>query len=364
MSFMKPDFDHRLRVAVTLVCGFATAFACCGALWSAEVEFVVGGLMTGEGGSWDSSSGPLKSPFGVDFTSSGDMWIVELDGGRVFRMAPGGIPVLAGGDGSKSYRGDGGPLQDATFNGMHNCAVTFNDDLLIADSWNHCVRKVVPATGVISTIAGTGQKGFAGDGGAAKKASFDFVMCITLNPSQEVLHIADLNNRRIRAVNLKSGVVTTIAGNGMKGVPTDGAVAVDSPLVDPRAVAEDSVGNVYILERGGNCLRVVRPNGTIETVAGSGQRGAQDGAALQATFGSPKHLCIDHDDSVLIADDQNGAIRRYDPKSGMVSTVLGAGHGDPRIRLKNPHGVCIEKDWLYVIDMGNNRILRMLAPSR
>lgn len=99
---------------------------------------------------------------------------------------------------------------------MHNCAVTPNGDLYIADSWNHCVRKVDAATGVISTIAGTGQKGFSGDGGPATKATFDFVMCITLNPANDVLHIADLNNRRIRAVDLMSGVVTTVAGNGKK----------------------------------------------------------------------------------------------------------------------------------------------------
>lgn len=79
-------------------------------------------------------------------------------------------------------------------------------------------------------------------------------MCITLNPANDVLHIADLNNRRIRAVDLMSGVVTTVAGNGKKGVPKDGDVAVNSPLVDPRAVAQDSKGNIWILERGGHAL--------------------------------------------------------------------------------------------------------------
>ncbi len=324
-----------------------------------EAEFVIGGLMLSEGGDWDPKTSPLTSPFGVDFNTGGDMWIVELEGGRVHKLDATGKLTLAGGDGSKSYQGDGGPLASATFNGMHNCAVTPNGDLYIADSWNHCVRKVDAMSGIISTIAGTGQKEFSGDGGPATAATFDFVMCITLNPSGTVLHIADLNNRRIRAVNLQSGIVTTIAGNGQIGIPTDGAKAVESPLVDPRAVAEDSRGNIYILERSGHALRAVRPDGTIHTVAGTGQKGFLDGPALTAQFGSPKHLCVDDLDNVYIADDENGAIRKFDPNESRVSTLLGQGHGDARIRLKMPHGVCWDRGGLLVVDMGNNRVIRI-----
>ena len=97
-------------------------------------------------------------------------------------------------------------------------------------------------------------------------------------------------------------------------------------------------------------------------MAGTGQQGFIDGPALNARFGSPKHLCLDGQGTVFIADDQNGAIRCYSEKSGQVSTVLGRGHGDPRIQLKNPHGVTWHRQWLYVVDMGNNRILRMQVP--
>ena len=337
-------------VVATLMRGTASA---------GEVEFVVGDLMAAEGGSWNPEDSPLTSPFGVDFNSHGDMWIVELEGGRVHKFDAAGQLRLAGGDGTKSYKGDGGALAAATFNGMHNCAVTPNGDLYIADSWNHCVRKVVAATGVISTIAGTGQKGFSGDEGPATAATFDFVMCITLNPTNDVLHIADLNNRRIRAVDLKSGIVTTVAGNGKKGVPKDGDVAVNSPLVDPRAVAQDSKGNILILERGGHALRAVLPDGTIKTVAGTGTKGSTDGPGLTSQFGSPKHLCVDDADNIYIADDENAAIRRMDSQTGEVTTILGKGQGDARIQLSHPHGVTWEHGWLYVVDMGNNRILRM-----
>ena len=182
-----------------------------------EVEFVVGGLMVAEGGEWEPEKSPLKAPFGVDFNRDGEMWIVELEGGRVHKLDTTGKLHHAGGDGSKSYKGDGGNLSEATFNGMHNCAVTPNGDLYIADSWNHCIRKVDAESGKVSTVAGTGQRGYSGDGGVATKATFDFVMCITLSPTNDVLHIADINNRRIRALDLKSGVVTTVAGNGKRG---------------------------------------------------------------------------------------------------------------------------------------------------
>ena len=119
-------------------------------------------------------------------------------------------------------------------------------------------------------------------------------------------------------------------------VPQDGWSAVDSPLVDPRAVAVDSKNHIYILERGGHSLRVVNRKGKIETVAGTGQRGFRDGPALQAQFNSPKHIAIDADDNVFIADDQNHAVRKFDASSGTVETVLGQRRGPPKIQLKQP----------------------------
>ena len=335
--------------------------AMCGAslTTSAEVQFVVGDLLKSEGGDWDPDSSPLSSPFGIDFAPDGTMLIVELYGGRVHQIDADGKLTHISGDGSKSYHGDGGPIKDATYNGMHNCAVTKNGDLYIADSWNHCVRKVDHRDKTISTIAGTGEAGFSGDGGPASKATFNFVMCITLNHDETQLHIADLKNRRVRDVDLQTGIVRTVAGNGKAGKPSDGSRATESPLVDPRAVASDSKGNLYILERGGQALRVVDRQGAIRTVAGNGKKGHKDGDAMNAMLGSPKHLCVDRQDRVLIADDQNRAIRLYDPESHKMTTVLGRGFGDKRIQLSKPHGVCWEDDWLYVIDTGHNRILRM-----
>ena len=302
---------------------------------------------------------PLIRPFGIDFDAHNNLFIVELEGGRVHQLTPSGHLTLIAGDGSQGYQGDGGLASQATFNGMHNVAVTPEGDIYISDSWNHCIRKIDAQTEVISTIAGTGQPGYSGDSGPATQATFNYIMCITLNSTNDKLYVADLKNYRIRLVDLKEGWVRTVAGNGRKGIPQDGSSAVDSPLIDPRAVAVDSKNHIYILERGGHSLRVVNRKGKIQTVAGTGQKGFRDGPALQAQFNSPKHIGIDAEDNVFIADDQNHAVRKFNAGSGMVTTVLGRGRGSPEIQLKQPHGVCVENGMLYVVDSGNNRILRV-----
>jgi sugar lactone lactonase YvrE len=302
----------------------------------------------------------LESPFGIDFDKQGSMYIVELSGGRVHKLDSAGSLTTIAGDGSKGYSGDNGPAKDATFNGMHNVAVTPAGDLYIADSWNNCVRKIDGQTGIITTVAGTGKPGFSGDGGPATKATFNFLMCVSLNSTNDKLYIADLKNLRIRMVDLKTGVVSTVAGNGKKGVPVDGSVATESPLIDPRAVAVDSKDNIYILERKGHALRMVTSDGKIRTVAGTGESGAIDGAALQAQLNSPKHLAVDRDDNVIIADDQNARIRLYDSRNATLTSILGKGVKKPKRGLLRPHGVCVHEDGsIYVVDTGHHRILRL-----
>ena len=153
---------------------------------------------------------------------------------------------------------------------------------------------------------------------------------------------------------------STVAGNGKKGIPTDGSLATESSLVDPRAVAVDSKNNVYILERSGHALRMVTPDGKIRTVAGTGKAGGADGGALTAQLNSPKHLAIDLDDNVIIADDQNKRVRRYDPNKATLTSILGSGVEKPRRGLLRPHGVCVHEDGsIYVVDTGHHRILRL-----
>ena len=329
------------------------------AVWGHAVEpkvtLIYGSWNPGEGNPVTTQANPLRHPFGVDFDSKGNMFIVELKGGRVHMLASDNKLLTIAGDGTKGYEGDGGPARKATFNGMHNVAVTPSGVIYISDSWNYCVRRIDDWSGPISTVVGTGKRGFGGDNGPLKKAKFSYIMCITMNDSNDKIYIADIQNRRIRVADMMANRVYTIAGNGKKGVPRDGEKAEEAPLFDPRAVAPDSKGNVYVLERGGHALRVVKPDGLIYTVAGTGKKGKKDGPGKLAELGAPKHICVDDEDNVYIADEANDLIRKYDASTGMVSTVLG--HG--KVKLDYPHGVTWEKGKLYVVDTGHNRILRL-----
>jgi sugar lactone lactonase YvrE len=176
----------------------------------------------------------------------------------------------------------------------------------------------------------------------------------------------------VHALDLKTGTSRVVAGNGAKGVPRDGALALEAPLVDPRAAAIDRKGNLYILERNGHALRVVTPDGKIRTVVNAaGQKGAagDGGDALAATMNGPKHLCLDRDDNVLIADAENNLIRKYIPATGKILRVAGTGKvgaagldGSPeQCELHRPHGVTVHRDGtLYITDSYNNRVLKIV----
>lgn len=318
----------------------------------------------------------LVDPFGIAFDADGNAFIVELSGGRVLKVDPAGKLTIVAGSSEKGDAGDNGPARAAVFNGMHTLAIPpGGKDVFIADTWNARVRKIDAASGNISTIGGfpylDGKKiyKYEGDGGPALKAKFSGIYCIAIDQKGQRLIITDLENRRVRSMDLATGIVDLVAGNGQRGVPKDGSVAKDAPLVDPRAAALDSKGNLYILERGGHALRVVDPQGKIRTVAGTGEKGlsGDDGDALKAQLNGPKHLCIDKDDSVIIADSGNHVIRRYTPADGKIVRVAGSGKkgasgsgGDPlTIQFNEPHGVTIGPGGeLFIVDSMNNRIFR------
>lgn len=312
----------------------------------------------------------LNTPFGVDFDRAGNLYFVELNGHRVGRVDVRGRFTILAGSGTKGDDGDDGPALKAHFNGPHNLAMAPHDDIYVADTWNNRVRKIEARTRRISTVAGTGERGFSGDGGPATQSKLGNIYCASLDPRAEHLYLADLDNRRIRAVDLKTGIVRTVAGSGERGVPKDGEDAVRVPLVDPRAVAVNAKGEVYILERSGNALRVVDREGKIRTVVGTGEKGASgdEGDARLATLNGPKHLCFDLEGNVIIADTENHLIRKYLPREGTIVRAAGNGkkgtnglNGPPaEAELNQPHGVYVHRDGtLYISDSSNHRIVKI-----
>lgn len=313
----------------------------------------------------------LDQPFGIDFDQAGNMYIAELKGGRVLKVDGKGILTIVGGTGRMADGGDGGPARQATFNGMHSLAIGRDGTLYLADTWNHRVRKIDPAAGIVSAFAGLpGKKAYAGDDGPARNAKFGGIYCVALDFDRARLLVTDLDNRRIRVVDLHSGKVALAAGNGQKGLPKDGDDAKTSPLVDPRAACFDRAGNIYILERGGHALRVVDPQGKIRTVVGgSGKAGntGDGGDAKLATMNGPKHLCVDLADNVIIADTANHVIRKYIPKENKIVRLAGTGKkgasgdgGDPlNVAFNEPHGVYVSPGGvLYIVDSMNHRVFR------
>ena len=315
----------------------------------------------------------LVQPFGVDFATDGStIYIVEMaKGERLLGVTKDGTMLtFAGKFGESGSSGNGGRGLDARFNGMHNLAVGPDRVVFLADTWNNCVRTFDPKDGIVRAFAGTGAKGFSGDGGPAEKAKFGGIYCLAFDKGKKNLYLTDLDNRRIRKVDMTTRIVTTVAGNGKKGIPKDGADAATEPLLDPRAHAVDSDGNLWILERGGHSLRVVDKEGKIRTVAGTGKAGMGTGPALEAGLNGPKHLCLDRDGSVLIADTENHRIVRYDPKKHTVSLVAGTGKkgaagvgGDPRkAQFNQPHGVAVHPKTgdIYISDATNGRVLKIV----
>ncbi|MEZ5403370.1 MAG: prolyl oligopeptidase family serine peptidase [Bryobacteraceae bacterium] len=288
-------------------------------------------------------------PFGIAFDSKNNAYVVEYKGNRLHRIAPDGTATIFAGSREAGFAGDGGPARDARFHEPHGIVISPRDELYVADTHNNRVRRIDLNTGIITTIAGNGEAGFSGDAGPATSATFKGIFGIDLDAARNRLYIADLGNIRVRMVDLGTGTVATVAGNGRSAEPADGDAAATAPLVDPRAIAVARTGEFYILERRGNALRVVGSDGRIRTLIRPGQ--------FQPDLKGPKHLTVERNGDVLIADAENHLVRRYSPRSGTLTTIAGSGVPGP---LNRPHGVYARASGaVYVADSYNHRIVRL-----
>jgi DNA-binding beta-propeller fold protein YncE len=308
----------------------------------------------------------LGEPFGCDFDVQGHLYLCDSKNNTVRRVDKDtGVITTVVGAGEEGYSGDEGPAVQATLNQIYSLVVGANGDIYVIDRLNAAVRKVDAATGIITTVAGTGQPGYSGDGGPGALAQLREPNDCFLDGKGGLL-IADIQDQRIRRLDLATGIIDTFAGDGEKVRAGDGLPALRASIFGARAVCMDSKGNTYIAEREGNGIRKVDANGIMSNYAGTGQRGYEGdgGSALEATWGAPKAIRCDAQDNLIVVDTENHAIRGIDANTGMVTTIAGGhqgGHGDggsaPEAGLDRPHGCGIDRQGnIYIADSNNHRV--------
>jgi streptogramin lyase len=314
----------------------------------------------------------IDQPFGVEVGPDGALYITEVGQHRVRRLdlKSGQLTTVAG-CGRKGYAGDGGPATEALLNEPYEVRFDSQGNMIFVEMQNHLVRRVDRQTGKISTIAGTGRAGFAGDGGPATKAEFRQPHSITFD-RDGALYIADIGNHRVRRIDPKSGVIESIAGNGEKKLPVSGTKAAGQAIFGPRALVVDGSKLWIALREGNSIWQLDLPSGSITHVAGSGRKGfsADAGKPLETTFDGPKGIAIDRGGRIQIMDTENQAVRELDLAGEVIRTTAGqgpkargfGGDGGPATEAKfdRPHGICTASDGsIYIGDTNNHRVRRL-----
>ena len=327
----------------------------------------------GDGG--PAARAQLNQPFGICVDAQGNVFFADTFNQRIRKIdRQTGLITTVAGNGKKGFAGDGGPATAANLDEPYGVALDRAGNLFFVDRLSRRVRRVDVRTGLISTVAGTGQARFSGDGGPATQAGLVEPNGVAVDPAGRSLFITDVAGHRVRRVDLRGGLISTFAGTGQPRHDGDGGPAARASIWGARAVALGVEGTVYILEREGNRLRTVDPHtGLIATLAGTGARGysGDGGPAAQARFSGPKGLAADRSGNVFIVDTENHAIRWVEPSTGLIRTVAGTGmaggggDGGPatRARLDRPHGVAVGPDGsIWIADTNNHRI-RVVRPG-
>ena len=320
---------------------------------------------SGDGGAATNSH--LSTPSAVAVDGFGNLFIADTSNQRVRRVDVNGHITTVAGNGGNGYLGNGGAATNASLYFPSGVAVDADGNLFIADSLNQRIRRV-DTNGFITSVAGNGSAGYAGDGGAATNASLNYPSGVAVDASCN-LFIADMDNQCIRKVDV-TGLITTVAGNGTNSYSGDGGAATNATLNSPAGVAVDARGNLFIADTDNNRIRRVDADGLITTVAGTGYTGwfGDGGAATNATLYYPKGVAVDGSGNLLIADTCNQRIRRVDT-NGIIATMAGDGtnawSGDGGLAtagaLSYPYGVAADAQGnFYIADRGNNRVRRVV----
>jgi uncharacterized protein YjdB len=305
----------------------------------------------------------IYHPTGVSADPSGNIFIVQAYNGNVTMINTLGVMGIVAGHGTFGFGGDGGPATAAELFYPYGIATDGGGNIYVADYYNSRVRKI--KSGIINTIGG----GWSGDGLAATSALLNYPAGVTVNGSGEIL-VADYHHHRIRKINA-SGIISTIAGDGIAGNTGDGGAATAARLYYPYDVATDHAGNIYIADLSDNRIRKISTSGIISAFAGSGAfgSGGDGGPATAAQLYHPSGVAIDNSGNVYIADLYNHKIRMVNT-SGIISTVSGTGtygfSGDggaaTAAELYYPYHVNADASGnIYIADCYNQRIRKVNA---
>jgi streptogramin lyase len=280
---------------------------------------------SGDGG--PAANAQLNNPYAVARGPDGYLYICDVDNQRIRRISPQGIISTFAGSGKKGYAGDGGPATAAELNEPYEMAWDAEGNLYFVERMNHVVRRVDARTSAISTVAGSGSAGFGGDGGPATKAQLNQPHSLTFDAQGNLL-VCDIANHRIRKLDMASGTISTWAGTGEKKTAPDGAPIAGSPLNGPRAMALAADGSLWLALREGNAVLRLNPKTqTIHHVAGTGKAGfsGNGGPAREATLSGPKCVALDRSGNVLLADTESHSIRMIDVAHQKLELLVGDG---------------------------------------
>lgn len=317
----------------------------------------------------------LTRPTGLLVDPAGNLFVTDIASHQVLRLSPGGAVSLVAGAGHGGFSGDGGPAARSRLFAPHDLVLDAAGSLLIADTYNHRIRKV-DRRGVITTLAGNGAGSYSGDNGPAAAASLNNPQGLAAAPDGS-LYIADTYNHVVRKVD-RRGIITTFAGSA-PGLAGDGGPAAQAQLSLPTAVAPAADGAVYISDGGNNRIRRVRPDGIIETLLGAGPGTGTAGAGfagdggpvLQAKIFGAADLLFTPTGDLLLSDSGNHRIRKI--SNGIISTIAGCGiagsGGDGGSALQamfnTPQKLALGKDGtLYIADRGSGRVRRIGIDGR
>jgi streptogramin lyase len=338
---------------------------------AAEIH-TIGGIgapaYSGDGG--PALAAALRNPYGLCIGRDAALYICDMDNHVIRRIKDGETATVAG-TGKRGYSGDGGPALRAELNEPYEVRFDAAGNMYFVEMRNNIVRRVDARDQKVSTVAGNGTSGFSGDGGAATQGQLNQPHSIQLDQRGN-LYICDIGNHRIRKMDLRTGVITTFAGTGEKKAPRDGGRFADEPLFGPRAIDFDSDGNLWLALREGNAIyKLDLQKGTIHHVAGTGAQGFRNGLAKEATLSGPKGISVGQDQNIYFADTESHSIRRVNLQNGQVESIAGTGErgdgpdGDPlKCKFARPHGIFASRSGLIYIGDSENNRVRVISPAR